>query len=537
MDETMVMPGTGSADFILALPTGTLLRGQYRIERVLGRPGGFGVTYLAEDVNLQRQVAIKEFLPRELAGRGADRTTVLPHSGQEQDLFEYGLSRFMEEGRLLAMLDDHPNVVRVRSAFPENGTAYLVMNYYEGETLSEAAERVGGKLPPAEAVKIIDQVLDGLTEAHGRGILHRDVKPENIYLRRAGDGTPEALLLDFGAARQAVKDKTGMTAVLTPGYAPLEQYSRAGDQGPWTDIYACAAVLYSLITGETPPAAPERIEDDPLKPPTELEPSCPLGVEQAVLRGLAMRRQDRPQSADEFRELLRQEVTPASTKKLGKPVGIAAGAIGIVLTAVLAFSMVAKEQDISDPTAPVTEPAPQAAPGIGAGEGSDEAGANEAGLGGAPGGGARTGATSGDSNAGTEEAAPRQEPPSTPSGGQQQRPPQEQTRPERTQPEPTPPPVSRPAPAAVVAQPTAKELDEVGGHIYLANLRVERNDWVGADSLIQAGLNQVGALLNQYPSVDTLAALRSALRSEQARHRSACQVVARVVSDVKCPGQ
>lgn len=522
----MVMPGTtGSADFILALPSGTLLRGQYRIDRVLGRPGGFGVTYLAEDVNLQRQVAIKEFLPRELAGRGADRTTVLPHSGQEQDLFEYGLSRFMEEGRLLAMLDDHPNVVRVRSAFPENGTAYLVMNYYEGETLSEACQRLGGKLPPAEAVKIIDQVLDGLTEAHGRGILHRDVKPENIYLRRNPDGNAEALLLDFGAARQAVKDKTGMTAVLTPGYAPLEQYSRAGDQGPWTDIYASAAVLYSLITGETPPAAPERIEDDPLVPPREIEPTCPPGVEQAILRGLAMRRGDRPQSAEEFRELLRQDVAPPTERKLGKPAGIAAGAVAVVLTAVLAFSSVMGRDDLSVPT-PVEQPS--MGPGPAGEAGSAAGGALEQ-----PSGSTESEETEPPA---PQAAEPAREPePTRPSGSGTQA---ERTQTARTEPAP-PAPQRRPetqtqaAPVAV-AQPTAAELESVNAAFGLARFRLDRTEFVRADSILQAGLNRTGALINQYPGADTLLALRRALSELRETNRRTCDLIART-RESQCP--
>lgn len=292
-----------------ALPPGSVLRGQYRIRRVLGRPGGFGIVYLAHDQALDTPVAIKEFMPRALVGREEDRATVQPHSRSDHDLFEYGLQRFVGEARTLARLD-HSNLPRVMSFFEANGTAYLVMDYYDGRTLLAQLERQGGRIPAPVAVDLMIRVLDGLRAAHEKSILHRDVKPENIYLTRSG----HPLLLDFGAARQAVGTRSqSLTTILTPAYAPVEQYSSQGNlQGPWTDVYACAAVLYRCITGKDPPPASARLERDDLVPPRRLVPELAPALNDAILAGLAMDRRKRPQSAGEFQDLLDGGPVPGS---------------------------------------------------------------------------------------------------------------------------------------------------------------------------------------------------------------------------------
>jgi hypothetical protein len=285
----------------LALPAGAIIRDQYRIEAVLGKPGGFGITYLAHDRSLDCQVAIKEYVPRGLAGRGTDHVSIHPHSREEGELFRHGLTRFLDEARLLARLD-HPNIVRVRSFFEANGTAYLVMDYYPGRTLARYLEKIGGRLDPDLSVEVILRVLDGLTVAHGQNLLHRDVKPENIYLTR--DGRP--ILLDFGAARVAVAEASQkLTTILTPGYAPIEQYSSdRGRQGPWTDIYACAAVLYRSVTGMTPPEPFARLSNDTLQRPGQIVAGLSPHVDDAIVRGLAVQAEDRPQSVGEFQDLL-----------------------------------------------------------------------------------------------------------------------------------------------------------------------------------------------------------------------------------------
>jgi serine/threonine protein kinase len=177
----------------LVLPHHTLLQGQYRIGRVLGKPGGFGITYLALDTRLETCVAIKEYLPRNLAGRETGKITISAHSIDDQELFRYGLEQFLYEARTLAKFN-HANLVRIRHVFEENATAYLVMDYYEGMTLAESLYRKG-KLPEQAALDILMPILDGLWEVHAKGLVHRDINPRNIYLTTQG----RPILLDFGA--------------------------------------------------------------------------------------------------------------------------------------------------------------------------------------------------------------------------------------------------------------------------------------------------------------------------------------------------
>lgn len=246
----------------LVLAHRTLLHhGQYLIGKVLGKPGGFGITYLALDTRLDTRVAIKEYLPRDLAGRDGDHTTINAHSVEDGEHFRYGLTQFLQEARTLAQFD-HANIVRVRNFFEENGTGYLVMDYYDGITLAGyLAQQPQGRLPEKAAVAILMPILDGLREVHAKNFLHRDIKPQNIYLTTGN----RAILLDFGAARQAMGERSrSLSVVLSEGYAPYEQYHRRGVQGPWTDIYACAAVLYHAVAGEPPPPATERIPKDEL---------------------------------------------------------------------------------------------------------------------------------------------------------------------------------------------------------------------------------------------------------------------------------
>ena len=284
----------------LALDQEVLLNGQFRVGRVLG-VGGFGITYLAFDEVLEMVVAVKEYLPNNIAVRktGSDSVQPLSSSGEEKD-FEFGLKRFLQEARTLAKFEAHPNIVRVRTFFEENGTGYLVMNFYEGRTLAEYLASRNGFLPEEEALLIMDQVVDGLSAVHGENILHRDIDPNNVYL--ADNGT--VVLLDFGAARTAVGERTkSMSVVLKRGYAPHEQYHSHGDQGAWTDVYACSATLYRTVTGYKPPEAAARILEDDLAPPSELVPSLSDATNEAIVQGLEIRPDDRPQSMEENREM------------------------------------------------------------------------------------------------------------------------------------------------------------------------------------------------------------------------------------------
>ena len=239
----------------LALPDGYALN-EYRFERVLGG-GGFGVTYLAHDTNLDCRVAIKEYLPRGVAVRTPE-LSVRPRSADAATTFDQGLQRFLLESRALASFH-HAGIVRVLRYFRANDTAYMVMEYETGQPLQQWAV---GRLPldRASLLRIVRPLLDGLEVVHRAGFLHRDVKPGNIYMR--ADGSP--VLLDFGSARRIEHDAVdhALTAVVSPGFAPAEQYHRHGKQGPWTDLYALAGVMYWMVTGRMPLEALARLRED-----------------------------------------------------------------------------------------------------------------------------------------------------------------------------------------------------------------------------------------------------------------------------------
>ena len=225
--------------------------GAYHVVRVPG-VGGFGITYLCEHTGLGVQVAVKEYLPNEIAVR--DGTEVHPKSSGDREGFEWGLSRFLDEARTLARFE-HPNVVRVRDCFEANNTAYIVMDYEDGEPLDELLQR-HGTLTEAQLKRLLLPVVDGLRQVHAAGFLHRDIKPANIFVRRS-DESP--VLLDFGSARQALGRRSrSVTAIASAGYSPPEQYESDGTQGVWTDIYALSALCYRAITGDAPVEAPQR---------------------------------------------------------------------------------------------------------------------------------------------------------------------------------------------------------------------------------------------------------------------------------------
>src|ERR1700722_9627940 len=283
--------------FLLALPDGYQL-GKYLIEGVLGS-GGFGITYLAEDTSLGRRVAIKELLPGDFATRVGESTVAPKGRETDRENLDWAQARFIEEGRVLAACP-HPNVVEVYEAFSANGTAYLVTRYEEGQDLERWLRGLGRAPTEAELVAILWPLLSGLERVHQAGFLHRDLKPENIYLTREG----RPVLLDFGSARQAIGGRSRMlTAVVTTGYAPFEQYHEGGKQGPWTDIYALGAVMHRAITGQKPPEAAARMMgNDPYK---SLAAAHPSRNNAALLKGLdqalRVKAPERPQSSAQSR--------------------------------------------------------------------------------------------------------------------------------------------------------------------------------------------------------------------------------------------
>jgi formylglycine-generating enzyme required for sulfatase activity len=286
------------------LPTGTRLE-QFVIERVLGS-GGFGVTYLATDSRLNRQVVIKENLPAQFCFRDPASFTVAPrHSyGDDAENFRWSLENFSKEAAMLASLD-HPGIVRVLHSFEAYGTSYFVMPFVEGLALDELSKQRDGKpFSEEELCGLLERMLAALGYLHDRGIYHRDIKPGNLLITNSGI----PVLIDFGSARQRLSERS-MTVVESAGYTPFEQLQSRGNVGPWSDLYALGATLVKAITGETPPKAADRVFDDPYQPLTSrgiLSDRFAAAFLSGVDHSLQMRPQDRWQNAGEWKSLLHQ---------------------------------------------------------------------------------------------------------------------------------------------------------------------------------------------------------------------------------------
>jgi hypothetical protein len=283
-----------------ALPVGTTL-GEFEITGLIGE-GGFGIVYRAYDHSLQREVALKEYMPSALAGRGGG-PTVAVRSERHAETFQAGLRSFINEARLLAQFD-HPSLVKVYRFWEGNGTAYMVMPLYRGVTLKEKLSLMNS--PPDEAwlKHLLSQLLDALDVIHSDQCLHRDIAPDNILIQP--DGRP--LLLDFGAARRVISNMTqSLTVILKPGYAPIEQYAEVASmkQGAWTDIYALAAVVYFAITGHAPMPSIGRMIADSLVPLSKAaEGRYSSRFLESMDRALSVKPEDRPRDVQALRALL-----------------------------------------------------------------------------------------------------------------------------------------------------------------------------------------------------------------------------------------
>lgn len=271
------------------LPPNTILYGKYLIGKVLGE-GGFGITYIARDLNLDIRVAVKEYYPYGCVNRNHSYSEDITISGNVSNQeFESGKRKLMGEARTLAIFSDLKGIVGVRDFFLFNNTAYIVMDYLEGITLKEYL-KTKTTIPFDEAVTLLMPIMEDLVKVHETGLIHRDISPDNIMILK--DGT--ARLMDFGAARQSEgTDSKSLSIVLKPGYTPEEQYRSRGEQGPWTDVYALCATIYKAITGILPDESLQRLVEDTVKAPSELGVNIPKEKEQALMKGLAVFRKDR----------------------------------------------------------------------------------------------------------------------------------------------------------------------------------------------------------------------------------------------------
>jgi TPR repeat protein len=273
----------------------------YGFRDILGQ-GGFGITYIAYDRNLAHEVAIKEYMPADLATRASDNS-VVPISPEHEERYQWGLERFIEEARTLAQFE-HPNIVRVRNVFKGNNTAYMVMDYELGESLQDILSR-RKMLEEADIETVMFPIIDGMKLVHAHGFIHRDIKPANIFIRVDGD----PVLLDFGSARQSMEQgRNSITSIFSKGYAPIEQYNtREDEQGPWTDIYALGATMFRSIAGVPPADAIDRSTSISITTRDSYVPAVEIGAgrySETLLRAIdhAMKfnREDRPQTITEW---------------------------------------------------------------------------------------------------------------------------------------------------------------------------------------------------------------------------------------------
>lgn len=346
--------GTGAAE-VWHMAPGSILGGKYIVGKALGS-GGFGVTYIGFDAELKRKVAIKEYLPGEFSTRVPGQTKVTIYEGDGKEQFQSGIEKFQEEAKRLARFQNIPGVVPIYDSLFENDTAYIVMEYIDGETLKKKMEREG-RMSVESAMEIILPIAAALTEIHKEGIIHRDIAPDNIMVDKEG----EVKLIDFGASRFATATHSmSLSVLIKEGYTPLEQYQSRGKQGPWTDVYALAAVLYTMLTGKAPQASMRRLEKDELKPPSKAGAKVSKNMDTAIMNALNLKAEERTPSMDVFAEelLSDKEVARRVVRKDKRDVGkwplwvkglTGAAAAVVVGFMVLVFAGIIKFENIALP--------------------------------------------------------------------------------------------------------------------------------------------------------------------------------------------
>ena len=305
------------AEEAIHMEPGTILHDRYIIGKILGY-GGFGITYIGWDGKLEQKVAIKEYLPGEFSTRMPGQSQVTVFNGEKSEQFHDGMKKFIDEAKRLAKFQNEPGIVKIFDSFEENETAYIIMEYLDGETLTDYLKREK-TIPEDQAVNMLMPVMNSLQTVHAEGLLHRDIAPDNIFLTKNGD----VKLIDFGASRYATTSHSrSLTVIIKPGYSPEEQYRSRGDQGPYTDVYAIAATLYKMITGKTPPDAMERRakyenqNKDILEEPHKLNKDISVNREVAILNAMNVRIEDRTPDVAAFLNELNAD--PPAKRRYGK---------------------------------------------------------------------------------------------------------------------------------------------------------------------------------------------------------------------------
>ena len=341
----------------------TILAGKYLIGNAIGE-GGFGITYIGMDLNLEVKVAIKEYYPQGAAVRDCrtNDSTVWSYSKSTQVFFEEGREKFINEAKTIAKFRNVPEIVGVIDFFRENQTAYIVMEYLDGQTLKQYLKVKGGKIPADELLRMMKPLIASLGKLHAQGLIHRDISPDNIMIMKDGS----IKILDFGGARDFVSQNgKSMSVLVKHGYAPEEQYRSRGDQGPWTDVYALCATMYRCITGKIPPEALDRLYEDELKPISSFGVNCPRYVEQAISKGLSIRKDGRYQSMEELYDAL-YKGKPPKPPEPPKPknnktkliiAAVATAAVGIAVIAGVGIKM--KQPDEKVVAKEVVTPTPE----------------------------------------------------------------------------------------------------------------------------------------------------------------------------------
>ena len=308
--ETCPACGFSEKDFVPEkhhLQPHTILKGQYLVGCALGE-GGFGITYIGWDMFLHIPVAIKEYFPSGVVIRDQGQHTVSVFAGKDEESFLQGRSSFFREAQKVAKFDNNVGVVSVKNCFLENGTAYIIMEYISGINLGAYAELHGGKLTFTETLKLLRTPILTLEELHRASTWHRDISPENLMLAKDG----KVKLIDFGSAMESDREKKTRVLMIRAGYSPVEMYSSTGEDGPYSDVYSMAATIYKLITGVTPPPATDRLDNDPLVPPSALGvKDISHAQEAALLKGMAVQVKSRYQTMEEFFDGLYGKNVPA----------------------------------------------------------------------------------------------------------------------------------------------------------------------------------------------------------------------------------